>query len=154
MSAPSQQPKPASIPTSTIPDALTAALIEQSARQTEMMEMLAANQPRKRKSSGDALGQMLREFTYPVFQNGIEAQAHGLSDATIQKAATIASGKYLNDVVEVARTGRDRDQRIFLFYDNRTVDKRMTLKNYFTSFSDLLVKIHAEMAARGVAPVA
>ena len=95
-----------------------------------------------------------KQFTYPVYQNGIEAQARGLSDETLKQAATVAPGRYLNDIVEVVRTGRDKEQRIFLFYDNSSIDKKMMLKNYFTSFADLFVKIHQEMAARGIAPIA
>lgn len=135
------------------PDIATA-LIESANRQTELMEMLAANQPRKRKTHGEVLVEMTRkQFKYPLFQNGIQAQARGLSDDTIRKAATLASGRYLNDIVEVVRTGRDKDQRIFLVYDNRTIDKKMMLQRHFTSFSDLIDKLTKEMAARGIKPV-
>src|SRR5262249_51906834 len=139
-------------PDGAAPD-LATALIESANRQIELIELLHANQPRKRKTSGDALIEMTRkQFKYPVFQNGIEAQPHGLSDDTLKKVATLAPGRYLSDVVQVVRTGRDSEQRIFLFYDNSTIDKKMMLKSHFTSFSDLIDKIVKEMAARGIAP--
>ena len=110
---------------------LTAALIDATNRQTDLIAALHANQPRKRQNPGDALLEMFRkQFTYPVYQNGIEAQARGLSDETLKQAATVAPGRYLNDIVEVVRTGRDKEQRIFLFYDNSSIDKKMMLKNY------------------------
>jgi hypothetical protein len=128
---------------------LAAALTEQFSAVAEALK------PPKRKTSGEALVEMTqRQFKYPLYQNGIEAVARNCSDDTIRKAASLAPGRYLNDVVEVARTGRDKDQRIFLYYRNRTIDEKMMLRNYFSSFSDLIDKICKEMAARGIAPVA
>jgi hypothetical protein len=150
-----QTPEPTTPPVAAATPDLAAALIESTNRQTELMERLAANQPKKRKTQADIVARRERKrFVHPIYQNGIEAQPYGLSDDTLKRCATLASGKYLNDVVEVVRTGKDENQRIHLFYDNTTVDKRMALKDSFASFSDMVLKITREMAARGIKPAA
>jgi hypothetical protein len=77
----------------------------------------------------------------PAFQNGYEVNPSGLSDEVIERLANLKPGSYIGGVVKVAVEG----ESIHLIYKNRTADQRMALNAKFSSFSDLVNKIWAEM---------
>jgi len=86
------------------------------------------------------------EFPKPVYQNGYEAPAQGVSAETIRKTAALKDGTYISGRVTVAH---DQKGGIHLLYKNSTPDDRMRNKDLFSSFDDLINKITAEMQATG-----
>lgn len=109
------------------------------------------NAPKKKVSYGEymrrpeqiASQKTLKRVTY---QNGFVVNPSGLSDATIDKLAELETGKYMSGVVDVL--AKDNGGPIYLRYKNSSPDDRMTLASNFSSFSDLVQKLHAEMKSR------
>jgi hypothetical protein len=109
------------------------------------LEALKQSQPPRDVSFGDTdYQERLRESTKvlkrPAYQNGYEVNPSGLSDEVIDRLAALKPGAYLKNVVTVAVDGNNA---VHLIYKNRTPDQRMQLP--FTSFSDLVNKVWAEM---------
>lgn len=82
------------------------------------------------------------QFAKPVFQNGKEAQARGLTPETIERAPKLRPGKYLGGKVEVLLDNRDR---VHLLYKSANLQERMDFAKIAPSFDDLIAKIWAEM---------
>jgi hypothetical protein len=80
----------------------------------------------------------------PAFQNSRLVSPHGLSDAVIDKLAALKHGDYMGGYVQV----RENKGATHLFYPSKTIAERFEQQKYFTSFSDLVDKLHAEMSAR------
>jgi hypothetical protein len=80
----------------------------------------------------------------PAFQNSRAVSPHGLSDAVIDKLAALKHGDYMGGFVQV----RENKGATYLFYPSRTLAERFEQQKYFTSFSDLVDKLYAEMSAR------
>jgi hypothetical protein len=83
------------------------------------------------------------EFVRPVYQNGYECPAQGLSKALIAKTSALRPGRYLGGQVSVSHDTRGG---IHLSYKNGTADDRMRNLTLFSSFEDLVNKITAESA--------
>jgi hypothetical protein len=80
----------------------------------------------------------------PAYQNAYPVNPDGLSDATIDKLAELKPGSYFGGYLTVA----EENGKTFLLYKSRSLADRLEQSQYFTSFSDMVDKIHAEMLAR------
>lgn len=118
-----------------------------------VLEQLAANAPVQEVGYGHPKFQeRLREegfmdtFASPVFQNGREAQARGLTRETIERAPKLRPGKYLGGKVEVARDNRDR---VHLLYRSSNSTDRMKFEQLIKGegFDGLVARIWDEMHA-------
>ena len=111
---------------------------------------IAATQPRKEIREGDpeyverqrAEG-WFDTFAKPVFQNGFEAQARGLSAEVRERACQLRPGTYLRGRVRVDVWGNGS---VNLRYPTNG-DAMLINRDYFLSFSDLITKIWDEMHA-------
>lgn len=159
---------PATSPTPTSTEALLAqtlaALAQSNQKITDMMEQQAKyNQaalriaPRRKKSMPEYLSERRKKrggdkfLPHLVFQNGRAVNPSGLSNETIGKLDTLASGRYCDGVVDVQRISDGIDgisSRIHLRYNNGTIEERMRFYMRFPSFTVLVTAIADEMAAR------
>ena len=112
------------------------------------MQQMAANQPTKVITpDSPEYQEMLKaqgfydSFPRPVYQNGKEADARGLSVETRERAANLKPGKYLGGKMTVDATN---DGGIHLKYKSRTVEERMQAPANIP-FPELIDKIWAEM---------
>jgi hypothetical protein len=79
-------------------------------------------------------------FASPVYQNGREAAARGLTAETIERAPQLRPGKYWGGMVDVARDNRGR---VHLSYKSFDVTDRM--KQPWKNFDELIAQIWTEM---------
>lgn len=84
------------------------------------------------------------QFSSPVYQNGKEANARGLTAETIERAPKLRPGTYCNGRVTVLRDNRDR---VHLSYAHAKVADRMRMQQWCHSFDHLVEMIWAEMHA-------
>jgi hypothetical protein len=84
-------------------------------------------------------------FEKPVYQNGYEAQARGLSPLVRTRAAALQSGRYLNGRVTVEAT----EKGVWLIYPTKG-DALLRNQQYWRDFEDLITQLWTEMTARGV----
>jgi hypothetical protein len=90
-----------------------------------------------------------RKTQWPIklLQCGYEAPpdaARNVSKDTLKHLADLKPGRYINDRVTVRRT----DEVLFIDYPVDTMQQRMENLNYWSSFSDLVQKMHIEQTAR------
>lgn len=78
----------------------------------------------------------------PTYQNGFEINPRGLSTDCVRKLDALKPGVYMGGKVVVQDLGNGG---INIRYSNATPDERMALAALFSSFSDLVFKLHAEM---------
>ena len=118
-----------------------------------VLELLAANAPVQEIGYGHpAFQQRLRDegfmaaFAAPVYQNGREAQARGLTPETVERAPQLTPGTYLGGKVEVARDSRGR---VHLLYPHAKVEDRMRMEQLLRGdgFDGLIDRIWQEMHA-------
>ena len=112
----------------------------------ETLEALKASQPPREVQFGDPdyqakLRAERKVLKRPAFQNGFEVNPSGLSDEVIDRLANLAPGAYLGGRVKVAL----ENDAVHLIYKNREIEHRMANDRLFSSFSDLVNKIWAEM---------
>jgi hypothetical protein len=81
------------------------------------------------------------ELEKPAFQNGRDIEPRGLKPETIHRLARLASGFYVNKMVEVVVDGRDQRH---LKYKSASIEDRM--RQPWTSLDDMVAKIWAEMS--------
>lgn len=81
----------------------------------------------------------------PTFQNGFEINPRGLSTDCVRKLDALKPGIFLGGKVTVQDLGNGG---INIRYSNATPDERMGLMALFSSFSDLVFKLHAEMTGK------
>ena len=107
-------------------------------------DALIKSQGRKKVSYGDFMARRgpREQLKRKAFQNGYEVNPSGLSTATIEKLDQLASGRYLSNWVTIVNTP---DKAIHIRYANKTPDDRMTNATKFSSFTDLVNQVHAEM---------
>ena len=84
------------------------------------------------------------EFAKPLYQNGKESPATGLSKDIIAKVNALRDGKYIGGHVTVNHDSRGH---IYLSYKSATPDDRFRNRDLFANFDELINKITAEMAA-------
>ncbi len=118
----------------------------QQERQNDAIEALRASQPPREVQFGDPdyqakLRAERKVLKRPAFQNGFEVNPSGLSDEVIDRLANLAPGAYLGGRVRVAI----ENDAVHLIYKNREIEHRMANDRLFSSFSDLVNKIWAEM---------
>jgi len=125
--------------------------VDTNDRIASVLEQLAAQAPVQEIGYGHPKFQdRLREegfmdaFAAPVYQNGKEAVARGLTPETIARAPQLKPGTYLGGKVEVAH---DHHGRVHLRYPHAKVTDRMRFQAVASSFDDLVGKIWAEMHA-------
>lgn len=80
-------------------------------------------------------------FEKPVYQNGYEAEARGLSEEVRTRVCRLRPGQYLKRRVTVEVDGRS----VHLKYPTKREDDRMINMGLWSSFSDLVNKIWDEM---------
>jgi len=112
----------------------------------ETLDALKASQPPREVQFGDPdyqakLRAERKVLKRPAFQNGFEVNPSGLSDEVIDRLANLAPGAYLGGRVKVAL----ENDAVHLIYKNREIEHRMANDRLFSSFSDLVNKIWAEM---------
>ena len=112
------------------------------------MTQLASNQPTKVITQDSPEYQELLKaqgfydsFPKPVYQNGHECDARGLSIETRERAANLKAGKYLGGKVTVEAS---HDGGVHLKYKSRTVEERMQAPANIP-FPEIIDKIWAEM---------
>ncbi len=157
-------PTPAPVPTaSPTVEQLLAAFMQQSAAQQAQIAELMKNQldfnkaalkiaPRRKKSLAQRQAAGKTKFLpHIVYQNGREVNPSGLSQETINKLDTIATGSYCDGLVDVLRIADGPEginSRIHIRYNNGTVEERMVFYMRFNTFTKLVNDIYAEMAER------
>jgi hypothetical protein len=83
-------------------------------------------------------------FPLPVFQNGREAEARGLSQETREWASGLRAGTFKVGPIEVIVERTDR--HVHLKYKAATTEDRMRYASAWMDFSDLIAKLHALQA--------
>ncbi len=97
-------------------------------------------------------GKRRRKLKSVVFQNGYRVNVSTLHDREIAliNSGRIKPGQYINKIVTIRRevgAGGEID-KLFISYDNQTVDQRMTQMSYWKDFEELLTKCIAEAETR------
>ena len=118
---------------------------------------IAATAPPKIIKEGDPeyTARLVAEGFYDMFdgvsvvQNGYEAQARGLSAQTRQRASHLAPGRYINGRVRIEVAGNGN---VYINYPTKSEDDRNKNRDNWSSFSDLIDKIWAEMEAKSLVP--
>jgi hypothetical protein len=82
-------------------------------------------------------------FEHPVFQNGYEAEARGLSAEVRHRASHLEAGTYIKGRVRVEVV----QDRVFLNYPTKG-DAMLINRDYWRDFPDLINQIWAEMQAK------
>lgn len=125
-------------------------------QQTRIARAQLKNAPRRRKTLAEFKKENKHQFKYlirPVFQNNRKVDPYMLSAETLALIDTIAPGRYGNGMLTVARVGEQDQSRIHLLYSNKTIEQRMAFAIVFPTMNDLVAKVHAEMAQRGIQPI-
>jgi hypothetical protein len=133
-------------------------LLQQLAESQAMIAKLLANQarvlPRRRKTLREFLKERpQKRLIRPVFQNGREVNPAGLSDETIKRLDTVATGIYGNGMLNVIRLTDGLHSRIHIMYSNKSIEQRMAFYMQFPSFTSIVNTVVSEMKARGVEPI-
>jgi hypothetical protein len=113
--------------------------------------------PRRKKSMQEYLSQRAKagkhkHLPHPVYQNGREVNPSGLAQETIDTLDKIDSGHYCDGLVDVIRLRDGVDginSKIFIHYNNKTLEQRMAFYIKFPTFTSLVNQIAADMVAQG-----
>lgn len=142
-------------PATQAPTADPMALIaKQMERQNDLAEAQLRGAPRRKTTLAEYRKRNPRKTLYrPVFQNGRLVNPAGLSDETIARLDTLASGRYANGMIDVVRVGDGAQSRIHIMYANANPDQRSMFYMQFPSFTVIVNKVVEEMAAKGAIPV-
>jgi hypothetical protein len=115
-------------------------------RMTAVLEKLGENQKPYEPGFGDPAYQarlkaegFQDEFPIPVFQNGREAVARGLSQETRERASALKTGSYLGGKVSVEAGPKS----VHLRYKSQKIEDRMSQP--WRDFPELIDKLWSEM---------
>jgi hypothetical protein len=132
-------------------DAFLDAMREQTEALKEMMPTkkvgFAAFKP---KSSFNPTGRKNRECKVIIYQNGYRIPVHVMTEKEIELAPKLRPGAFIEKLVSIRREmgGNGEDDKVFISYNNKTVDQRMILKSHWRSLEELYEKCIAEGEAR------
>ena len=127
-------------------------LAESQEAMAAILARLQENQPRKEIGFGDPeYQQRLRDegyfddFERPVFQNGRQMEARGLTAETRSRLVRLVPGKYLGGKIEVVLDSRNQRH---LIYKSATPEDRMAFAiTVGSDMNDIVTKMWAEKPA-------
>lgn len=147
-------------PEEMVPMSVLASVLERltvlQEQQTRIARAQLKNAPRRRKTLKEFKKENAHQFKYltrPVFQNNRKVDPYMLSAETLKLIDTVAAGRYGNGMLTVVRVGENAESRIHFLYSNKTIEQRMAFAILYPSMNELVTKVHAEMAGRGVQPI-
>ena len=141
------------VPVSVLADVLNrlTALQEQ---QTRIARAQLKNAPRRKVTLKEHFKKFPpKRLLRPTYQNNREVDPNMLTTESLQLLDTVARGRYANGLLTIVRVGEGAESRIHLLYSNATIEQRMAFYIIYPSLNELVRKVHAEMAEKGLEPV-
>jgi hypothetical protein len=155
----SATPTPTATPSST--EQMLAQALAQIAglmeKQSDYNKFAQENAPRRKKSMAEYLQQNPRKrLLREVYQNGRPVNPKGLSQATIARLDTFATGTYCDGLIDVVRIKdglNGINSRIHIFYNNKHEHQKYAFYMRFQTFTKIVDDVVADMARLGIEPV-